>query len=91
MSDNQVARWEREIRAEAMAAELYLAGTRAGAKAASTQWPLVERQRLSVLSKGMRATIGLFGTKAAVHNQEYCAGWIDGYTLYCDERDERAR
>jgi hypothetical protein len=87
MPDEHVTRWEREFREQAMDGELYLAGRRAGAAIAATEWPRVERGRQRLLGKGMEATNGLFGKRAATRNVGYWAGWVDGYTVRCAELD----
>jgi len=85
MSDDHPTQWEHEFNTQAMAAELYLAGKRAGAAAAAVEWPRVERARQRLLGKAKQATIDLFGSLGVAHNLGYWAGWVDGYALRCIE------
>jgi len=85
MSDDHPTRLEREFDTQAMDAELYLAGKRAGAAAAGAEWPRVERGRERLLGKAKQATIDLFGKMGIAHNLGYWAGWVDGYALRCIE------
>jgi hypothetical protein len=87
MSDNVVARWEREVLTRAMGGELYLAGRRAGRSAAGAEWPRVERRRQAILAKGKQATRALFGSQVAERNAGYWAGWVEGYGDRCAQLD----
>jgi hypothetical protein len=87
MSDNVVARWEREVLTRAMGGELYLAGRRAGRSTAGAEWPRVERRRQAILSKGKQATWALFGSQVAERNGGYWAGWVEGYGDRCSQLD----
>ena len=85
MADDHMTRWEREFNMQAMGAELYLAGKRAGAAAAAAEWPRVERVRQRLLGKAKQATIQLFGEFGVAHNLGYWTGWVDGYAVRCVE------
>ena len=75
----------REMEAQAMEAELYLTGKRAGSVAASAEWPQVARKRPAILSKALRATQELFGREGVTRNAGYYVGWVDGYSLRCSD------
>lgn len=88
MPEKHVTRWERELHEQAVEAELYLAGQRAGAAVARIDWPKVERARQQVLSKGDQAARIIFGHgSAAAGSSGYRAGWVEGYSAYCAELD----
>lgn len=91
MPDDQLARWERELRAGALDGELYLAGERAGAAIASADWPHVARERRAVLSKGMQATKELFGARGIPRALGYWSGWVEGYGARRDALDRQKR
>jgi hypothetical protein len=88
MPEKHVTRWEREFHEQAVEAELFLAGQRAGAAVARSDWPKVERARQQVLSKGDQAARIIFGNgSAAAGSSGYRAGWVEGYSAYCAELD----
>jgi hypothetical protein len=89
MPDHRNASWESSLNAQAMEAELYLIGKRAGSVAASAEWPHVARNRPNILTKAMQATQTLFGREGVTRNAGYCAGWVDGYHLRCRDLKQR--
>lgn len=90
MPDDGMTRWERELQAQAMDAQLYLAGERDGAAVAATEWPRVARQRQAVLTKGMQATKAVFGAGGGARGIGYWAGWVEGYAARRDALDRAA-
>ncbi|MBF6589316.1 MAG: hypothetical protein IVW57_02150 [Ktedonobacterales bacterium] len=91
MPNDHYASWERELATQTMEAELYFAGKRAGATAASAEWPQITSKRPGILSKAMRATQELFGREGAARNAGYYAGWVSGYSLRCAELEHKCR
>jgi hypothetical protein len=79
------AAWERSLNVQAMEAELYLIGKRAGTVAATAEWPRVAARRPDVVAKAVQATQTLFGRVGAARNAGYSAGWVEGYLLRCRE------
>lgn len=89
MPDHHPPSWISSLDGQAMAAELYLTGKRAGTVAATAEWPRVAMDRPSILTKALQATHALFGREGAARNSGYYVGWVDGYVLRC--RDLRQR
>jgi hypothetical protein len=88
MSENTPARWEREFQAHAIDVELYRAGMLAGAAAARSDWPRVERLPQFVLGKCQREMKQVFGTTSgAAGVVGYRAGWLAGYGQRCAQLD----
>lgn len=90
MSDNTPTRWEREFQAHAIDGELYRAGIHAGAAAARSDWPRVERAPQLMLGKCQRVMKQVFGaTSSASGVVGYRAGWMEGYAQCCAQLDRR--
>ncbi|HEX6797413.1 MAG TPA: hypothetical protein VF116_06840 [Ktedonobacterales bacterium] len=90
MSENTPKRWERELQAQAIDGELYRAGMLAGAAAARSDWPRVERLPQRVLGKCQRELKQVFGASSdATGVVEYRAGWLEGYAQRCAQLDQR--
>jgi hypothetical protein len=90
MSENTPARWEREFQAHVLDGELYRAGMLAGAAAARSDWPRVERLPRFVLGKCQREMKLVFGTaRGAAGVVGYRAGWLEGYGQRCAQLDSR--
>jgi hypothetical protein len=88
MPENCATRWEREFHEQAVESELYLAGQRAGAALARTEWPKVERARPQVRNKSDLAATKIFGhRRAAAGSVGYRVGWIEGYDACCARLD----
>lgn len=90
MSERTLSYWERASQAHAIDGELYLAGMRAGAVAARSDWPHVERVPQYLQGRCQREMKPLFGAASpAAGVLEYRAGWIEGYARCCAQLDQQ--